>query len=151
VTINIGANDLFLCEELTPDHCTGSDFQTMLAQVAQNLTTIYTAIRGSAHYHHALVLLSYYTLDYSNPTDVAVIQALNTALAGPTKQFGGIVADGFGAFQRASKNFGGDVCAAGLLVALPGGGCNIHPSHLGHLLLAAAIARSLDRDHAVTG
>jgi hypothetical protein len=35
--------------------------------------------------------------------------------------------------------FGGDPCAAGLLIKLPDGTCNIHPSPAGHLLLARAI------------
>jgi len=34
---------------------------------------------------------------------------------------------------------GGSPCAAGLLIKLPDGTCNIHPSPAGHLLLAQAI------------
>jgi hypothetical protein len=52
---------------------------------------------------------------------------------------GGKVADGFAAFEGPSAAFGGSPCAAGLLIKLPDGTCNIHPSPAGHLLLAQAI------------
>ena len=51
----------------------------------------------------------------------------------------GKVADGFAAFAGPSAAFGGSPCAAGLLIKLPDGTCNIHPSPAGHLLLAQAI------------
>ncbi len=54
-----------------------------------------------------------------------------------TGAFKGSIADGFGAFQKGSPT--GDPCAAGLLIKLPDGTCNIHPSPAGHLLLAKAI------------
>jgi hypothetical protein len=50
-----------------------------------------------------------------------------------------LVADGFAAFEGPSAAFGGSACAAGLLIKLPDGTCNIHPSPAGHLLLAQAI------------
>jgi hypothetical protein len=68
---------------------------------------------------------------------------LNSAIAGVTTANGGIVADGFGAFGAASAAFGGSPCAAGLLIKLPDGTCNIHPSPAGHRLLAAAIATAI--------
>ncbi|MEP6695851.1 MAG: GDSL-type esterase/lipase family protein [Pseudonocardiales bacterium] len=143
VTIDIGANDLFVCQEVTADQCTGADFQATLAQISQNLATIFAALRHQGHYHHDLVLLTYYSLSYTDPTQLAGTDALNAALTGPAKQFGGIVADGFTAFEHASAAAGGDPCDAGLLVALPGGGCNIHPSAYGHLILANAIAQAI--------
>lgn len=145
VTIDIGANDAFVCQETTPDHCTGADLSATLARISANLSTIFAALRGRAHYQHALVLVSYYSLDYRDPTQVASAKALNAALTGPTRAFGGVVADGFTAFQLASLRAGGDPCAAGLLVALPAGGCNIHPSALGHEVLAAAVGAAVLR------
>jgi len=139
VTINIGANDLFVCQATTADRCTGADFPAALQQISQNLTTILTALRRTAHYHHNLAVLTYYSLNYADPVQVAGTTALNAALTAVATQFGGLVADGFAAFLHASQGFGGDPCAAGLLIALPGGGCNIHPSPLGHQILAAAV------------
>ncbi len=87
--------------------------------------------------------LSYYSLSYSDPTQVAEAEFLNSVIAAATLPFGGIVADGFGAFQDTSEAFGGDPCAAGLLIRLPDGSCNIHPSLAGHEFLAGAIAMAI--------
>lgn len=144
VTIDIGANDVFLCQETTADHCTGTDLAATFQQITNNLRTIFTTLRQAAHYRHDLVLLTYYSLSYTDPTQVAGTTALNAALTAAADRLHILVADGFTAFQQASQAAGGDPCAAGLLIALPGGGCNIHPSTLGHQVLAAAIERVID-------
>ena len=140
VTINIGANDAFLCQETTADHCASTaELQAVLQEIQANLAIIYTEIRHVAHYHGLLVALTYYSLSYSDPAQVAGAKALNSAIASVTEKFGGKVADGFAAFEGPSAAFGGSPCAAGLLIKLPDGTCNIHPSPAGHLLLARAI------------
>ncbi len=139
VTVDVGANDVFVCQQTTADKCTGSDLTAVFAQISANLTTLYRALRNDGHFHGRLVLLSYYALSYTDPTQVAGTQALNNALTGPTRRFGGVVADGYGAFAHAAEVAGGDPCAAGLLVPLPDGTCNIHPSPYGHAVLAGAI------------
>jgi lysophospholipase L1-like esterase len=140
VTINIGANDVFLCQETTADGCTSpAEFQAVLQQIGTNLTIIYTLIRDVAHYHGLLVALTYYSTDYNDPTEVAGTEALDSVIASVTEKFGGKVADGFAAFEGPSAAFGGSPCAAGLLIKLPDRTCNIHPSPAGHLLLAQAI------------
>ncbi|MGA9830091.1 MAG: SGNH/GDSL hydrolase family protein [Trebonia sp.] len=139
VTINIGANDVFLCQETTADACASpAELQAVLKKIEVNLTVIYTLIRDVARYHGPLVALTYYSLSYSDPTQVAGTEALNSAIASVTEKFGGKVADGFAAFERPSLAAGGTPCAAGLLIKVPGG-CNIHPSPAGHQLLAQAI------------
>jgi lysophospholipase L1-like esterase len=140
VTIDIGANDVFLCQETTADHCASrAELQAVLQQIQANLTAIYTQIRDVAHYQGPLVALTYYSLSYSDPAQVAGTQLLDSVIASVTQAFGGKVADGFAAFQGPSAAFGGSPCAAGLLIKLPDGTCNIHPSPAGHLLLAQAI------------
>lgn len=140
VTINIGANDLFLCEETTADACASpAELQAALKKIQVNLAIIYALIRGVARYHGPLVALTYYSLSYSDPTQVAVTEALNSAIASVTEKFGGKVADGFAAFAGPSDAAGGSPCAAGLLIKLPDGTCNIHPSPKGRQLLAQAI------------
>jgi lysophospholipase L1-like esterase len=142
VTIDVAANDVFLCQETTTDHCTSAaELQAVLQEIQANLTAIYTQIRDVAHYQGLLVALTYYALDYSNPVDVAGAQLLDSVIASVTTAFGGKVADGFAAFQGPSAAFGGSPCAAGLLIKLPNGTCNIHPSSAGHLLLAQAIEK----------
>jgi lysophospholipase L1-like esterase len=140
VTINIGANDAFLCQETTADHCTSpAELAALVQEIQANLTTIYTQIRDVAHYQGPLVALTYYSLNYADPVQVAQTELLNALIAGVTQAFGGKVADGFAAFKGPSAAFGGSPCAAGLLIKLPDGSCNIHPSPAGHLLLAQAI------------
>jgi lysophospholipase L1-like esterase len=143
VTIDIGANDAFVCQETTTDQCSSTAELTQLAvQIGTNLATIFGEIRG-AGYEGPLVALSYYSLDYADPAQVAAAQFLNSVIAGAGAPYGVIVADGFGAFGTASAGFGGDPCAAGLLIKLPDGTCNIHPSAEGHEVLAQAIATAI--------
>jgi lysophospholipase L1-like esterase len=140
VTIGIGANDVFLCQETTADHCaSAAELQAVLQEIQANLTAIYTQIRDVGHYQGPLVALTYYSLDYSDPVQVAGTQLLDSVIASVTQAFGGKVADGFAAFAGPSAAFGGSPCAAGLLIKLPDGTCNIHPSPAGQLLLAQAI------------
>jgi lysophospholipase L1-like esterase len=147
VTIDIGANDVFLCEETTADGCASpAEFDAVLQQIAANLTTIYTLIRDVAHYNGLLVALTYYSLTYSNPPSASevAVEALDSVIASVTEKFGGKVADGFAAFEGPSLAAGGSACAAGLLIPVPPAGtCNIHPTHAGHLLLAQAIEAAL--------
>jgi lysophospholipase L1-like esterase len=142
VTIDIGANDAFLCQETTPDHCTSpAELTVVLSQIATNLGTILDDLR--AVYQGPIVVLTYYSLSYSDPVAVAGTQLLDSVIASVTTAHGGIVADGFGAFQGPSSAFAGDPCAAGLLIKLPDGTCNIHPSPTGQRLLATAIAQAI--------
>jgi hypothetical protein len=124
---------------LVKSPCLLAALQAVLQEIQANLTAIYTQIRDVAHYQGLLVALTYYALDYSDPVQVAGTQLLDSVIASVTKAFGGKVAHGFAAFQGPSAAFGGSPCAAGLLIKLPDGTCNIHPSPAGHLLLAKAI------------
>ncbi len=140
VTIDIGANDVFLCQRTTADGCTSTaEVQAVLKKIQVNLAIIYALIRDVARYHGPLVALTYYSLSYSDPTQVAGTEELNSAIASVTEKFGGKVANGFAAFEKLSLAAGGSPCAAGLLIKLPDGTCNIHPSPAGHQLLAQAI------------
>jgi lysophospholipase L1-like esterase len=142
VTIDIGANDVFLCQETTADHCgSAAELGAVVAQIQTNLTAIYQQLRSV--YQGPIVTLTYYALNYGDPVGVAGAMFLDSVLAAVTIANGGIVADGFKAFQGPAAAFGGDSCAAGLLIKLPGGGCDVHPTAAGHKLLAAAIAKAI--------
>ena len=144
ITIDIGANDAFVCQETTPDHCSSNaEFGGLVAQIAQNLGAIYNQLRNVAHYQGQIVTLTYYSLSYSDPSQYLLTAFLDSVLTGVTHAYGGVVADGFAAFAAPSALYGGDPCAAGLLIKLPDGTCNIHPSPAGHKLLAAAIASAI--------
>jgi lysophospholipase L1-like esterase len=142
VTLTLGANDLFVCQKTTANHCTApAEVATTLKTVAAHLTTALTAIR--AVYRGPIVAVTYYTTDYADPVGVAGITALNTVLAQVTTGAGGAVADAFTAVGKAAAGSGGDACKAGLLIALPTGGCDVHPTRRG----ARAIASTLRPAH----
>ena len=140
VTIDIGANDLFVLLRTCAgsSSCFASGFPVMLQRLASNLVTTYGSLRAAGFRGH-LVALTYYVTDYNDPNAVATLGAINQVVAAVTRAFGGRVADGFGAFKREAMEAGGNSCTAGLLIRLPTGGCDIHPSRLGRILLARAI------------
>jgi len=135
VSINIGANDLFVLEKtcLGDITCIKNGLPGMLKTLAANLTTIYTDIRTGDGYKNQLVALTYYSLNYSDTLGTGVISQVNNVVAQVTVAFGGVVADGFGAFKAIAAAFKGDTCAAGLRILLPqpSTGCDIHPSYPG--------------------
>ncbi len=152
VSINIGANDFFVLEKQcggpTQIACIQAGLPGMLATLSANLDTIYGHIRNLDGYHHELVALTYYSLNYSDPVGTALISQVNQVVAHRTVAWGGIVADGFGAFAAASNAFGGDTCAAGLRIVVSSSPltCDIHPSPEGRDLLARAIVNALRAD-----
>jgi lysophospholipase L1-like esterase len=140
VTIDIGANDLFLCQRTTASHCTSpADFGALLQRIRTNTDTILRALREDAGYDGRLVLLSYYSTDYTDPATTTGIATVNDALAAAARANEALVADGFAAMQQASLPTG-QPCTAGLLIALPTGGCDVHPTRAGHEALADAVA-----------
>ena len=148
VTIDIGANDAFVCQETTADHCTSqAELAAVAQQVSTNLAKILGQIRGT--YSGPLVVLTYYSLSYADQAQVQSTQFLNSVITQAAAPFGVIVADGYRAFQIASLGARGDSCAAGLLIKLPDGTCDVHPSPKGQLVLALAIESALVRANAL--
>lgn len=139
VSLSIGANDVFLCQRTTTDQCTGTDFAVTVAQVEKNVRTILSTLRHRAHYRHRIAVVSYYSTDYRDPVLTGGVVALNAAVARSAAANRAVVADGFNAMRRAAASAGGDTCAAGLLIALPTGGCDVHPTRAGHRVLARAL------------
>lgn len=145
VTIMLGANDLFLCQAGSGG-CSLAEFQAVLAQTATNLAHILTALRATG-YDGTIALVGYYSLDYRDPTQTFFSQAsLATleALASDAAFGDVVVADGFAAFEQASRRTGGDVCAAGLLLVEDDGSCDVHTSPRGDRVLAQAVHRAVD-------
>ena len=156
VTIALGSNDLFQlankCGGLDLAHaqCIEAGLPGLISTLNANLDVIYGHIRNNDHYTHKIVALTYYTLNYSDPVGKAIITQVNNALSERTLAWGGIVADGYTAFEVATKPYNGDTCAAGLLihysVASGRTGCDIHPSPAGRYLLAQTIVNTLRTD-----
>lgn len=137
VSLTIGANDLFLCQRTTADRCTGAEFGATAARVEKNVGTILRTLRHRAHYRHRIAVVSYYSTDYRDRVLTTGIATLNAAVARAAAANRAVVADGFGAMKKAAA--GGDTCAAGLLIALPTGGCDVHPTRAGQRVLARAL------------
>lgn len=141
VTINLGGNDLGLLQvqcnfDVT---CEEAGLPGVLAAYGQNMLAIFQKIRGEAQYQGPIVLLTYYVFNYQDPIQVAAFTALNGIASGIAGSFGAQIADGFQAFLVATLPFGGDSCKAGLLVQLPNGTCDTHPSLAGQKLLAKTV------------
>ncbi len=142
VSLMIGANDFFVCQELTTDKCaSGSEEAAVLATVGKNVNTILSAIRNKAHYSGQLAIINYYSLDYSSQTQDALSVLLNETVDNAAKPFHVVVADGFDELEAAAAHSGGNSCTAGLLTQLSTGGCGIHPSYAGQSLLAQALEK----------
>jgi lysophospholipase L1-like esterase len=132
VTVQIGANDAFLCQQTTADGCSGAESIQALGQAVQaNLDRILKALR--AEYDGQLVVVTYYALDYSDAFGQAT-QVLGDGLAQIAAANGAEVADGYEAFRGPAAAAGGDSVAAGLV--LPN---DVHPSEEGQRLLADAV------------
>ncbi len=117
----------------------------MLATLSTNLDTIYGHIRNVDGYKHKLVALTVYSTDYGDPALTGAISQVNQVVAARTLAWGGIVADGFGAFAAASAAYDGDTCAAGLRIVVSTSPrvCDSHPSRAGRNLLAKTIVKAL--------
>jgi len=141
VTINIGGNDLGLLQETCKFDltCELAGLPDLLAAYGQSLLTIFTNIRVQAGYQGPIVLLTYYVFNYQDPVQVGAFTELNGIASGIATAFGAKIADGFTAFLVATIPFGGDSCAAGLLVKLPNGTCDTHASLAGQELLAHTV------------
>jgi lysophospholipase L1-like esterase len=145
ITLNISGNDIFLLQAACandprgPAACFAAGAPALIGSVARNVATILGSLRA-AGYQGSIVYMNLYSVDYTNPSTLGFLAALNTTVSNVARQFGAQIADAFGAFGAASASHGGSACAAGLLIPLPSGtGCDVHPSALGASVLAQTI------------
>lgn len=141
VTLNLGANDLFRLQKSCSNDgaCIAANLPIYLANLNTNLRTIFAALRGTG-YTGLVVALTYYALDYNN---TAVTILLNNPMVEAASHYGVLVASGFDAWKADAAAAGGSSCAAGLLIPLAAGGCDVHPTAKGRDRLAAAIVRTV--------
>lgn len=147
VTIDLGANDLFHLENLCKfdPTCITAGLPGVLATNQANLSTIFAALRATG-YHNKIVALTYYSLTY-DAAGMAGTEALNKPMLNAAALYHVRIASGFDAFAplslaTASKS----TCEAGLTIRVPSGRCDVHPTALGHSLLAAAIIQTAFAD-----
>ena len=141
VTIDLGGNDVSRLNDVCSGDlgCLLEGFGPMLQDYAENLDTIFAALRDT--YDGPLVALTIYNPKPEDSTYQLGLERINGALAARALEHGALVADGLAAYAGAAG--GGDPCAAGLLIPMPDGTCDVHPSPLGDEVLADAIEAAL--------
>jgi lysophospholipase L1-like esterase len=149
VTIDLGANDVFhqqtLCKtNVNPPLCFADALPGVLFAMQANLGHIFAALRATG-YEGKIVALTYYALVY-DAAGIGLTAVLNNPMINATQPFNVRIASGFDAFQPFAQAHGGSSCAAGLLIALGGGVCDVHPTPFGHAVLAAAVIHALGED-----
>jgi lysophospholipase L1-like esterase len=150
VTIQLGANDAFILQEScasapNPQACIASGLPAVLTTISSNMDRILHALR-STNFRGALIVVNYYSLDYTDPVGTAITKELNQAITAHAQQDGAVVADAFSAFETAASTAqaAGKTCNAGLLNTSPisQSTCDVHPSQSGQQLLARTVERA---------
>jgi lysophospholipase L1-like esterase len=146
VTIDLGANDFFQLRTLcgTDQTCLGNGLPAVLFTMQVNLGHIFAALRATG-YEGKIVALTYYAVVY-DAAGIGLTGLLNQPMINAAQPFKVRIASGFDAFQPFAQAHGGSSCAAGLLIALGGGLCDVHPTPFGHAVLAAAVLHALGED-----
>ena len=146
VTISLGANDAFIFERgcnLDPV-CIHNGLPAFLGALAANMGMVLADLRGTG-FGGKIVIVNYYSLDYSDATQTGLTALLNQAVGAYASAYGAVVADVFTAFGQAAAPAGGKTCSAGLLNVDPANLalCDKHPSQSGSRLVAETVARTL--------
>jgi lysophospholipase L1-like esterase len=133
ITVQIGANDGFLCRSTTADHCQSpAEYEALGQRIRTNLGKILSTVRNEGHYDGRIVVVNYYALIY-NSLAATASSLLNGVIGGVAAENGATVADSFTAFQKAAGSSGNAV-TAGLVLA-----DDVHPSPKGQRLLADTV------------
>jgi len=151
VTIMLGANDGLLLQQSCHGDlaCIQAGLPMVLSTLAANMNTILASLRATG-FRGVLVVVNYYSLDYTDPTQTGLIVLLNQTLAAVAAANGAVVADAFKAFRTAASTpfAGGKTCRAGLLNVNPAdptqATCDDHPTQSGHQLLADTIEAAFE-------
>ena len=145
VSIGLGADDVLLLRMQCANDptCIALALPQVLGAVETNLVNILSDLRA-AGFQGIIVVVNYYSVDYSDVNETAITTALNQALAVASAQAGAVVADVFTAFQAVAGAAGGHTCNVGLLNASPQNqfACDIHPSQSGQKLIARTVEQT---------
>jgi lysophospholipase L1-like esterase len=158
VTIGLGANDGFLLQdscsgESDPLECIQAGLQDLLGTVSFNMTEILADLRSTG-YRGVIVVVNYYSPDYTDENQTALTAVINQSLSqAVTTDNRTVVADAFTAFQDVAASLPeeakGETCKTGLLnSANPADEqwtCDIHPSLSGQQLLAKTVVAAYEQ------
>jgi lysophospholipase L1-like esterase len=131
ITIQAGGNELSLClGGRAPGRC----LDDALPKVTESLRQ--AAVRLSAGHAPVRVILVGYHLV---PGLEAQISRLNRAIERAAREAHVSFVDTAGPFDRYARRHHGDLCTTGLLIVLPDGSCDLHPTRTGQGLIASAV------------
>jgi lysophospholipase L1-like esterase len=139
VTIDLGANDVSKLNRMCQAQfsCVLAGITTTLLDYDKNMNYILGELRKV--YDGQLVGMGIYNPYPNDSTAEWGLGKLNGEFATELAAHDGVFVDGLAAFKTASA----DPCADGLLVKMPDGTCDIHPTAKGHEILATAIETTL--------
>ena len=104
VSVMIGANDFFVCQETTADHCASLTEQAaVVATVGNSVKATLSQIRNKAHYRDQLAIVNYYSLDYSSTAQITSTKLLNATVDNAAEPFHVEVADEFGELEAGAQ------------------------------------------------
>jgi lysophospholipase L1-like esterase len=131
ISIQGGGNEISLClDGPKPDRCVAD----AIPKVASALRQAVTQLRA-AGYQGRIVLVGYHLV----PGLEAPLRRLNRGIERAAHDRHVAFADAATPFDRYAQQRHGDLCTTGLLVVLPDGSCDLHPTRIGQGLLADAV------------
>jgi lysophospholipase L1-like esterase len=136
ISIQAGSNEMIKCLfdlpdfYADPDQCLNEEFP----HVTESLRHVATQLRA-AGYGGPIVIVGYHLY----PGVELQMARLNRFIARAAHLPHVAFAKTAGLFERYARRHHGDLCSTGLLIALPDGSCDLHPSPLGNRLVANAV------------
>jgi len=139
ISIQGGGNEFDMCVLHNPDPTADPDacLADALPKVTASLRTAIDALRD-AGYRDRIVVVGYHFLPGLERQFREMNRAIERAARGHDVAF----ADATTLFADYARRHDGDVCSTGLLIALPDGTCDLHPSATGQQLFADAVLRA---------
>jgi lysophospholipase L1-like esterase len=135
VTLDLGGNDASKLNDIchADPVCIAAGFVPMLEQYGKNLDLIFEELRKV--YDGRFIALGIYNPVPNDQVFEWGLQRINGILAEKAARWDIDFADGGAAFDARSA----DPCKDGLLIGMPGGVCDVHPSPEGDRLLADTV------------
>jgi lysophospholipase L1-like esterase len=138
ISIQGGANDMTWCGEEArhPEKCLDDALPKITASLRQAVAQLRAA--GS---HARVVLVGYHLV----PDVKAQLRRVNRAVERAARQSHVAFADVAVPFERYARRHHGDLCTTGLVIELPDGSCDLHPSPTGQNLYADSVLEAASR------
>jgi len=131
ISIQGGGNDTTICVEGdAPESCLDATIPKVTASLREAISQL-----RAAGYRGRIVLVGYHLV----PGLEDPLRRINRAVERAARHGDADFAEVARPFERYARRNGGDLCRAGLLVALPDGSCDLHPSAVGHNIIADAV------------